>query len=161
MFNMKESVISCGVYQIGDIMDYPCDKGICKIASERAAKLADIAKQSNADTTRWYGILGVPSEKKELETFKGQLKRQYEYVFPAMFVFSDAIKYLNGERLAKFIQDKNLGKVIESDACLNHNSGNPIKTWIWQVDKEATRNFVSTNMTKFADSELFGAEEYK
>lgn len=160
VFYRADSIISCGVYQIGQILDYDCGKGICKVASDRAHVLAELAKARNEEYTKWNRD-PVSAADKALETFKGQLKRRYQYVFPAMYVFSDAVNYGNGARLAKFIQDNNLGKVIESDECMNHNSGHQIKTWIWQVDKEATRDFVNTNMPKFSNSDLFGAAEYK
>lgn len=160
VFDRGDSIISCGVYQIGQILDYDCGQGICKVASDRAHVLAEQSKARNEYYTKWNRA-PVSAADKELETFKGQLKRRAQLVFPAMYVFSDAVRYGNGARLAKFITDNKLGKVIESDECMNHNSGHSIKTWIWQVNKEAARDFVMKEMPKYVDAEFFGSTEFK
>lgn len=38
-----------------------------------------------------------------------------------------------GIELAKFIRDNKLGTLVESRTIVNRNTGNKIKTWIWNV----------------------------
>lgn len=38
-----------------------------------------------------------------------------------------------GVELAKFIRDNKLGTLVESRTITNRNTGNKIKTWIWNV----------------------------
>lgn len=43
---------------------------------------------------------------------------------------------VGGQRLADYIRDKGLGKIMESSTRTNPNTGNPIKLWVWEPPHE-------------------------
>jgi hypothetical protein len=62
----------------------------------------------------------------------------------AMYVFSDADNYGNGVAFAETIKDHGLGLIVEnSEVTTNPNSGNKIRTWIWQPDKKKILEYVN------------------
>lgn len=64
----------------------------------------------------------------------------------AFLLFSDAVKYGNGPRLAKYITDNNLGVVYATTrARMNPNSGNNIKVWVWGPNERALRAWWKKN----------------
>lgn len=58
-------------------------------------------------------------------------------------VFSDAIANRNGAKLAKFIENNKLGKVIKSSVKANPNTGHKIRVLVWEVDRLATLKWVN------------------
>ena len=66
-----------------------------------------------------------------------------------MFIYSDNIQYRNGEKLTNYIKKHRLGKIKETPALLNPNSGSTIKGWIWTVNWEQMKKWYarpSTNL---------------
>lgn len=59
----------------------------------------------------------------------------------AFILFTDAVKYKNGQELARFIQKHDLGTVYGARARTNPNSGNKIKAWIWSPNKRKLKAY--------------------
>lgn len=59
------------------------------------------------------------------------------YLRGPLLIFSDIVARGRGKKLAAYIRRHKLGSLKESKAVLNRNSGNVIKVWIWQMDREA------------------------
>lgn len=58
----------------------------------------------------------------------------YEDRPPAFLVFSDAVNFKNGRKLASYIKKNNLGALYGTQPKTNNNSGNKIQVWTWSVD---------------------------
>lgn len=76
----------------------------------------------------------------------GAIKTVYEECAPpALYLFSDIVEgskrdYTGGgERLAEFIRNNRLGRLQQSPARLNFNSGNTIRTWMWTPPRKLTK----------------------
>jgi hypothetical protein len=50
------------------------------------------------------------------------------------YIFSDAVKFGNGRRIAALIKKHKLGTLVKTRAATNPNSGNKIETWIWRYN---------------------------
>lgn len=72
---------------------------------------------------------------------------------PAFVIFSDAAKFGNGRRLAKYITDHKLGKVYATQPKLNLNSKNKIQVWTWSVDFPAVLKHTGVKPEEEADLE--------
>ena len=57
----------------------------------------------------------------------------------AFILFTGVSKERYGQRFASLIKKNKLGKILETRAKLNPNSGSIIKTWIWDINRPATR----------------------
>lgn len=55
---------------------------------------------------------------------------------PSQVIFSDAVKYKNGRKLAKLITTKKWGKVVKVGPVVNPGTLNKIETWLWQPNKK-------------------------
>lgn len=63
----------------------------------------------------------------------------------AFLIFSDVRDFTHGEALKKFIADNKLGQVKVSLAKVNPNSGNPLKVYMWSVNKKAFEKYCHKN----------------
>lgn len=63
----------------------------------------------------------------------------YSFTEAAYYVFSTAGRqYTRGEKLAKYITDEKLGKVLKvGEPMPNPNTGRKVTMWVWIVDQEA------------------------
>lgn len=62
----------------------------------------------------------------------------------AFFIFSDNYRSSPyGDALASYIQAEGLGTVRTSNQKINPNSNNYVKVYVWEINQEAWRNFMS------------------
>ena len=57
----------------------------------------------------------------------------------AFVIFSDVLnpkRKLGGTKFAKYIKDSSLGNVVKTKIKTNPNSGNKIRVWVWEVDRD-------------------------
>lgn len=60
---------------------------------------------------------------------------------PRMKDHPDRSRY--GERLAELITNQKLGTLMDTGSNINPNSGNSLRVWIWTIDHDRTRTFIS------------------
>jgi hypothetical protein len=53
------------------------------------------------------------------------------YKLKGIYIFTDAVRNGNGEKLAKFIVENKLGTVQSSKSKMNPNTGRTVKLWIY------------------------------
>lgn len=80
------------------------------------------------------------------------LETGFDYVepldLPAMIIFSDTVSSGRGAKLAEYIVAQGLGSVLASKICLNPNSGNRIRMWIWHVNRAKTKKWIKAHVTQ-------------
>lgn len=59
-------------------------------------------------------------------------------------------KHINGagKRLAAYIRKHKLGSVTGGSVHRNPNSGNPLRVWLWALDREAIRKWYNARKSK-------------
>lgn len=65
------------------------------------------------------------------------------YGVQPMFMFSDAVEFKHGERLARYIRRHKLGKVVSGPTVTNINdfAHHEIKAWFWVPDRDAVQKW--------------------
>lgn len=61
-----------------------------------------------------------------------------------MIVFTDAVMNKGGVRLAKYIEENDLGKIVASDKCKNPNTRRNVMLWTWYPDIKKLRAWYKT-----------------
>lgn len=86
-------------------------------------------------------ISGLPA-KDGTQTFEDAIKvvAAAKIKYPVVF-FAGQTYVPRYAALAKYIRDNDFGKVIETAACLNPNSGNRIVAYLWEVNWSEVGNF--------------------
>jgi hypothetical protein len=102
------SFVSCGIYQLY-ALNLNCFRELLSITEAKAEELRKTAQAG-------YEEYCFPSQK----FIKGQA-----------YFFSDAVVYKNGQVIADFIKNNDLGIITEIGPWRNPNSGNNIKAWLW------------------------------
>jgi hypothetical protein len=120
------SCISCGVHQLQSLYYMKIGR---RVGTETLSGMDIIVSG-----LEFVSAESVPTRGSGEETYNATC---------AMYVFSDADCYGNGIAFAKVIADNALGPIVENaEVTFNPNSGNKIRTWIWQINREKTRKFV-------------------
>ncbi len=61
-----------------------------------------------------------------------------------IYVFTDAVSYKAGKRLAEYIIKHKLGTITTSKPERNPNTRRLVQVWIWNVDKKAANKWLKS-----------------
>lgn len=124
------SAVSCGVHELSNLSPISCFEKKGGEYYDRARRLAKTHFQEVSNKIA-HAHIGNHT------TGKPDPKVPAHVAGCAFVMFSDAVKYGNGEAFAKIIRDNNLGGITETPEVTNPNSGNKIKVYLWEVDYKA------------------------
>lgn len=60
-------------------------------------------------------------------------------------IFTGVTNEKYGQKFRNLIIKEKLGKVIETESKVNPNSDNPIKVWVWTINKTNFKNYARKN----------------